>query len=54
MSQQERLRAALPSTAPSSSGGKTQKTAPEHPKPFEFALMYVEDEEEEETLSIKP
>ena len=52
LSQRERLRAASPSTVPSSSGGKKQKTAPEQPKPFEFALMYVEDEDEEENLSI--
>jgi len=53
LSQRERLRAASPSTAPSSSGGKKQKKAPEQPKPFEFALMFVEDDDdEEETLSI--
>ena len=52
LNQRERLRAASPSTVPSSSGGKKQKTAPEQPKPFEFALMYVEDDDEEENLSI--
>ena len=52
LSQRERLRAASPSTKPSSSGGKKQKTAPEQPKPFEFALMYVDDDDEEENLSI--
>ena len=42
--QQERLRAASPSTVPSNSGAKKQKTTPEQPKPFEFALMHVEEE----------
>ena len=50
--QQERLRAASPSTVPSNSGAKKQKTTPEQPKPFEFALMHVEDGDEEENLSI--
>ena len=31
---------------------RNKKTAPEQPKPFEFALMYVEDDDEEENLSI--
>ena len=52
LSQRERLRAASPSTVPSSTRGKKQKTTPEQPKPFEFAVMYVEDEDEEENLSI--
>ena len=52
LSQRERLRAASPSTVPSSSGAKKQRTTPEQPKPFEFALMYVEDDDEEENLSI--
>ena len=50
--QRERLRAASPSTVPSNSGAKKQKTTPEQPKPFEFALMHVEDDDEEENLSI--
>ena len=50
LSQRERLRAASP--VPSSSGAKKQKTTPEQPKPFEFALMNVEDDDEEENLSI--
>ena len=52
LSQRERPRAALPSTVPSSSGAKKQKTTPEQPKPFEFALMYVEDYDDEDNLSI--
>ena len=53
LSQREQLRAASPSTVPSSSGAKKQKTTPEQPKPFEFALMYVEDDDDdEENLSI--
>ena len=51
LSQRERLRAASP--VPSSGGAKKQKTTPEQPKPFEFALMYVEDDDDdEENLSI--
>ena len=50
LSQRERLRAASP--VPSSGGAKKQKTTPEQPKLFEFALMYVEDDDDEENLSI--
>ena len=42
LSQRERLRAEK----------QLQKTAPEQPKPFEFALIYVEDDDEEENLLI--
>ena len=52
LSQRERLRAASPSTVPSNSRAKKQKTTPEQPKPFEFALMHVENDDEEENLSI--
>ena len=53
LSQRERLRSASPSV-PSSNRGKKQKTTPEQCKPFEFALMYVgdADDDEEENLSI--
>ena len=52
LSQRERLRSASPSV-PSSKSGKKQKTTPEQSKPFEFALMYVGDaDDEEENLSI--
>ena len=53
LSQRERLRSASPSV-PSSNRGKKQKTTPEQSKPFEFALMYVgdADDDDEENLSI--
>ena len=52
LSQRERHRAESHSTVPSSSGAKKQKTTPEQPKPFEFALMYLEEEEDDENLPI--
>ena len=53
LNQRERLRAASPSSVPAGSGAKKQKTTQE-PKPFEFALVYVEDgdEENQENLAI--
>ena len=52
LSQRERLRSASPSI-PSNNRGKKQKTTPEQSEPFEFALMYVgEADDEEENLSI--
>ena len=51
LSQRERLRSASPSV-PTSNRGKKQKTTPEQSKPFEFALMHVGDDDEEESLSI--
>ena len=51
LSQRERLRSAS-SSVPTSHRGKKQKTTPEQSKPFEFALMHVGDDDEEESLSI--
>lgn len=52
LSQQERLRSASPSV-PSNNRGKKQKTPKEQSKPFEFALMYEgEADDDKENLSI--
>ena len=52
LSQQKRLRSASPSVH-SNNRGKKQKTSPEQSKPFEFALMYEgEADDDKENLSI--
>ena len=48
LSQRERLR----SSVPTSNRGKKRKTTPEQSKPFEFAVMHVGGDDEEENLSV--